>query len=105
VRIGIISDFTPEPRYHHATSEPIRHASLALASPVEISWLPTPDSEGVYSTASPKTLPMMACDALQAAHMTACRVPWLGRAVNLRESALWPSLRLRYTGLWRTMRL
>ena len=52
MRIGIIGDFNPESRYHHATNESIRHAALALAIPVEITWLPTPDLVGVNSTAS-----------------------------------------------------
>ena len=35
MRIGIIGDFNPESRYHHATNESIRHAALALAFPFE----------------------------------------------------------------------
>lgn len=52
MRIGIIGDFNPESRYHLATHESIRHAALALAFSVEITWLPTPELEGVHATAN-----------------------------------------------------
>jgi CTP synthase (UTP-ammonia lyase) len=51
LRIGIIGDFNPESRYHYATNQSIFHAASALALPVEITWLPTPQLAGVYSTA------------------------------------------------------
>ena len=42
VRIGILGDFNPEFRSHHATSDSIQHAALKLAIEVESTWLPTP---------------------------------------------------------------
>jgi len=51
VRIGIIGDFDPGSRYHHATNESIHHAAQALALPVEITWLPTPELEGASAAA------------------------------------------------------
>lgn len=51
MRIGIIGDFNPASRHHHATHESIRHAALALGSPVEITWLPTPELEGIHASA------------------------------------------------------
>jgi hypothetical protein len=34
LKIGIIGDFNPESRYHHATNRAIQHADVALAVPV-----------------------------------------------------------------------
>lgn len=48
VRIGILGDFNPESRYHHATNDSIQHAASALAIPVEVAWLPTPSLEGAH---------------------------------------------------------
>ncbi len=45
IRIGIIGDFNPASRYHLATNAAIQHAAAALACPVEITWLPTPELE------------------------------------------------------------
>jgi CTP synthase (UTP-ammonia lyase) len=42
VRIGIIGDFNPEFRSHHATSESLQHAAAKLNRPVESQWIPTP---------------------------------------------------------------
>lgn len=50
VKIGIIGDFNPDSRYHHATNASIQHAAAALGLPVEITWLPTPSLEGVHLT-------------------------------------------------------
>ena len=50
LRIGIIGDFNPESRYHHATNDSIRHAAETLSLPVEISWLPTFELESDHTT-------------------------------------------------------
>ena len=50
-KIGIIGDFNPDSKYHHATNAAIRQAAAALELPVEITWLPTPGLEGAHLTA------------------------------------------------------
>src|SRR5882762_909153 len=42
VRIGILGDFNPEFRSHHATNDSLRHAAQKLQLKVESAWLPTP---------------------------------------------------------------
>jgi CTP synthase (UTP-ammonia lyase) len=42
IRIGILGDFNPEYRTHHATDASLRHAARALGIDVEASWMPTP---------------------------------------------------------------
>jgi len=42
VRIGILGDFNPEFRSHHATNDSLQHAAAKLDMPVESSWIPTP---------------------------------------------------------------
>ncbi|MGB9235743.1 MAG: hypothetical protein WCC04_15135 [Terriglobales bacterium] len=42
VRIGILGDFNPEFRSHHATNDSLQHAARQLAINVESTWLPTP---------------------------------------------------------------
>jgi CTP synthase (UTP-ammonia lyase) len=42
VRIGILGDFNPEFRSHHATNDSLQHAARKLKIPVESEWLPTP---------------------------------------------------------------
>jgi len=42
VRIGILGDFNPEFRSHHATNDSIQHAARKLEIVVESTWLPTP---------------------------------------------------------------
>jgi len=42
VRIGILGDFNPEFRSHHATNEALQHASAKLNLPVESGWISTP---------------------------------------------------------------
>lgn len=42
VRIGIIGDFNPEFRSHHATNDSLQHAARKLGMKVESAWLPTP---------------------------------------------------------------
>jgi len=42
VRIGILGDFNPEFRSHHATNDSLRHAARKLEAAVESTWLPTP---------------------------------------------------------------
>jgi len=45
IRIGILGDFNPEYRSHHATNSSIQHASKALGRAVEFGWIPTPRLE------------------------------------------------------------
>jgi CTP synthase (UTP-ammonia lyase) len=40
-RIGIIGDFNPEYRSHHATNAALQHAAAHLGCTVEIKWVPT----------------------------------------------------------------
>ena len=42
VRIGILGDFNPEFRSHHATNDALQHAARKLQLKVESTWLPTP---------------------------------------------------------------
>jgi CTP synthase (UTP-ammonia lyase) len=42
VRIGILGDFNPDFRSHHATNEALQHASAKLNLPVESGWISTP---------------------------------------------------------------
>src|SRR5260370_2839823 len=42
VRIGILGDFNPEFRSHHATNASLQHAARELQLEVESVWLPTP---------------------------------------------------------------
>jgi len=42
VRIGILGDFNPEFRSHHATNDALQHAAAKLKIEVESQWVPTP---------------------------------------------------------------
>src|SRR6202790_3757913 len=42
VRIGILGDFNPEFRSHHATNDSLQHAARKLQLKVESAWLATP---------------------------------------------------------------
>src|SRR5271157_1228240 len=42
VRIGILGDFNPDFRSHHATNECLQHAAHKLNVEVQLEWLPTP---------------------------------------------------------------
>jgi CTP synthase (UTP-ammonia lyase) len=42
VMIGIVGDFTPEFRSHHATDASVWHAAKRSGLDVECRWLPTP---------------------------------------------------------------
>jgi CTP synthase (UTP-ammonia lyase) len=42
VRIGILGDFNPEFRSHHATNDSIQHAARKLDFKIESAWIPTP---------------------------------------------------------------
>ena len=42
MRIGILGDFNPEFRSHHATNASLQHAARKLNLQVESQWLPTP---------------------------------------------------------------
>ncbi len=42
VRIGILGDFNPEFRSHHATNDALQHAAGKLGIAVESQWIPTP---------------------------------------------------------------
>jgi CTP synthase (UTP-ammonia lyase) len=43
VRIGILGDFNPEFRSHHATNDSIQHAARKLDFELHSEWIPTPD--------------------------------------------------------------
>jgi CTP synthase (UTP-ammonia lyase) len=42
IRIGIIGDFNPEFRSHHATSASLQHAARKLNFQIDSEWIPTP---------------------------------------------------------------
>ena len=42
VRIGILGDFNPEYRSHHATTDSLQHAAKKLKLRLESQWVPTP---------------------------------------------------------------
>jgi CTP synthase (UTP-ammonia lyase) len=46
VRIGILGDFNPEFRSHHATPDSLQHAADKLGLKVESEWIPTPSLTG-----------------------------------------------------------
>ena len=46
VHIGIIGDFNPDYRSHHATNASLRHAAQALGRGIDCTWVPTPSLEG-----------------------------------------------------------
>jgi CTP synthase (UTP-ammonia lyase) len=62
VRIGILGDFNPEFRSHHATNAALQHAARKLNLQVESQWLPTPS---LTTTDTGKILE--SCDGLWAA--------------------------------------
>jgi CTP synthase (UTP-ammonia lyase) len=43
VRIGIVGDFDPDFRSHHATNSSLQHTAKALAQSIESRWVPTPE--------------------------------------------------------------
>jgi len=51
IRIGILGDFNPEYRSHHATNSSLEHAAKALGRAVEFDWIPTPGLEGKVAEA------------------------------------------------------
>lgn len=53
VRIGILGDFNPDFRSHHATTESLEHSAKKLDIEVESVWLPTPS---LLAPDAPKTL-------------------------------------------------
>lgn len=53
VRIGILGDFNPDYRSHHATNESLEHAAGKLRFKVESVWLPT---TSLLAPEAPKTL-------------------------------------------------
>ncbi|MCU1297293.1 MAG: hypothetical protein JWO91_1571 [Acidobacteriaceae bacterium] len=44
VRIGILGDFNPEFRSHHATNDALQHAATKLKCKVESEWIATPST-------------------------------------------------------------
>jgi CTP synthase (UTP-ammonia lyase) len=54
VRIGILGDFNPEFRSHHATNDSLQHAARKMNLTVESEWLPTPSllADGAEKTLS-----------------------------------------------------
>ena len=46
IRIGILGDFNPEYRSHHATNSSLQQAAKALGRAIEFDWIPTPQLEG-----------------------------------------------------------
>ena len=42
IRVGVLGDFNPEFRSHHATNAAIEHAAAALSVRAEAQWIPTP---------------------------------------------------------------
>ena len=53
IRIGILGDFNPDFRSHHATNESLEHAAAKLGFEVESVWLPTPS---LLAPDTPQTL-------------------------------------------------
>lgn len=49
VRIGILGDFNPDFRSHHATPDSLQHAARKLHLQVESEWIPTPSLAGASS--------------------------------------------------------
>ena len=71
VRIGILGDFNPEFRSHHATGEALQHAARKLEMKVEFEWIPTSSltSAGVDTSthnSAPRPIPA------NADHLTWC---------------------------------
>jgi CTP synthase (UTP-ammonia lyase) len=53
VRIGILGDFNPEFRSHHATNDALQHAATGLGIELQSEWIPTPS---VLEPTGPKKL-------------------------------------------------
>jgi CTP synthase (UTP-ammonia lyase) len=51
IRIGILGDFNPEFRSHHATNASIQHAADHLELEVEAQWVPTLSLENAVGEA------------------------------------------------------
>ena len=45
IRVGILGDFNPDYRSHHATNASLQHAAKAAGQKVELAWIPTPRLE------------------------------------------------------------
>jgi CTP synthase (UTP-ammonia lyase) len=45
IRIGVLGDFNPEYRSHHATNSSLQQAAKALGCAVEFAWIATPSLE------------------------------------------------------------
>ncbi len=46
ISIGIVGDFNPSFDTHVSTNEALRHAELAVAQSVDVTWIPTKELEG-----------------------------------------------------------
>ena len=46
IQVGILGDFDPEFRSHHATNAALQHAAAKLGLRAESDWLPTPSLVG-----------------------------------------------------------
>ena len=46
VRIGILGDFNPDFRSHHATTDSLQHAARKMELTLESEWIPTPSLTG-----------------------------------------------------------
>jgi CTP synthase (UTP-ammonia lyase) len=46
IGIGILGDFNPDYRSHHATNAALQHAAKALERRVDSAWVPTASLEG-----------------------------------------------------------
>ncbi len=51
IRIGILGDFNPDFRSHHATNDALQHAAAKMGVPVKSEWIPTPSLLEPASTA------------------------------------------------------
>lgn len=50
VRIGIVGDFNPEYRSHHAINASLQHSAEALSLPLQPEWVPTSGLEAGADT-------------------------------------------------------
>ena len=86
LQIGILGDFNPDFRSHHATNAAVEHAARRFGLPVESRWLPTPSllEPGVEGL-------LAACDGLWASSGSPYRsMESMLRAIEFARKRDWP---------------
>ena len=86
LRIGVIGDFEPSYHSHFATNAALYDAATALAIPLHLRWIPTPELE---EASGDRTL--AACDALIASPGSPYRsFRGMLRGIEFARTRNWP---------------